>query len=327
LAAVDAGWAGTRVASGLSSGEGLIYNVRDPVEKEEPIKRNGRIVDYQTVVVDPGVVDKRLCVEEPELGAVLRRLDRESNSLSAVLRQAWDDGHLQTLTKNSPLRATGAHVSLLAHVTQPELMANLTATERVNGFANRFLYFLVRRSKELPSPTPIPDDVLAPLVDGLRAVATWARGVDVIERDPDADAQWAAIYHDLSAERPGLFGAVTARAEAVTLRLSALYAVLECSAVIRPEHLAAALAVWTHAETSARLIFGDLTGDPVADQIEAALKERGEMTRTEIWHLFRRNITDGRLEAALRALESEGRAVRGKRDTGGRPAETWRATR
>jgi Primase C terminal 1 (PriCT-1) len=161
LAMVDAPWARTRIASGLSSGEGVIYHVRDPREERQPIKeRSGRVIDYQTVIVDPGVEDKRLLVEEPELASVLRRMDRESNSLSAVLRQAWDDGNLGTLTKNSPLRATGAHVSLLAHVTRAELVVNLGATERVNGFGNRFLYALVRRSKELPDPAPIPLTVL-----------------------------------------------------------------------------------------------------------------------------------------------------------------------
>jgi hypothetical protein len=51
------------------------------------VKEGGRVVDYQTVKVDEGVTDKRLLVEEPELASVLRRMDRESNSLSAVLRQ------------------------------------------------------------------------------------------------------------------------------------------------------------------------------------------------------------------------------------------------
>jgi hypothetical protein len=328
LAAVDEGWAMTRVASGASSGEGLIYHVRDRREEEQPIKEKGRVVGYETVIADHGVDDKRLCVEEPELASVLKRMERESNSLSAVLRQAWDDGALRTLTKNSPLRATGAHVSLLAHITQPELVLNLAATEQVNGFANRFLYFLVARSKELPDPEALPGRVLDPLVAELRAVAAWVRtqGAQLIRRDATAASLWATIYSKLSAERPALLGAVTARAEAHVLRLSVLYAILDRSDTIRAVHLAAALAVWAYAEASAGIIFGERTGDVIADTIEAALRKRGPLTRSDIRDLFNRHQSDERIEAALSALEAQGRARRGKRETGGRPAEVWEAT-
>lgn len=47
-----------RIKSGLSSGEGLIYNVRDPVWEKESIKEKGRVVDYQDVIVDAGESDK-----------------------------------------------------------------------------------------------------------------------------------------------------------------------------------------------------------------------------------------------------------------------------
>jgi hypothetical protein len=326
LDAVDPTWGRMQIASGLSSGEGVIYHVRDPREERQPVKERNRVVGYETVVVDHGVEDKRLLVEEPELASVLRRMDRESNSLSAVLRQAWDDGHLGTLTKHSPLRATGAHVSLLAHVTEPELLANLGATERVNGFANRFLYLLVRRSKELPDPSPLPATVLGALAQELTAVVTWAQTVGRLTRDLAAEEAWRAIYSTLSAARPGLLGAITNRAEAHTLRLSVVYALLDRSAVIRREHLEAGLAFWGYAETSARLIFGDRLGDPIADTIEAALRARGPLTRTELRDLFHRNLSEARLEAALRLLVAAGRIRRGTRETGGRPAETWEAT-
>ena len=129
--------------TGLSSGEGLIYHVRDSREEQQPVKEHGRVVDYQTVCVDPGEPDKRLLIFEPELASVLRRMKGETSSLSAVLRQAWESGDLSTLTRRDPLRATGAHISVIAHVTREELIANLTETEKANGFANRFLFCLV----------------------------------------------------------------------------------------------------------------------------------------------------------------------------------------
>lgn len=76
---------------------------------------------------------------------------RDGNTLSAVLRDCWDTGNLRVLTRKDPLRATAAHVSVLGHVTVPELRRRLTDTEAANGFANRFLWVCVRRSKRLPA--------------------------------------------------------------------------------------------------------------------------------------------------------------------------------
>ena len=177
-------WAQTRIKTGLSSGEGLIYNVRDARSERQPVKERGRVVDYQEVQVDAGEPDKRLLVIEPELATVLRRMQGEGNTLSSILREAWDSGRLSTLTKNSPLRATGAHVSILAHITQEELVTALTETDRANGFANRFLFLLVKRSKVLPEGWR-PGGGLAPA--GRRAAG--GRGVGPGAADPGADPE------------------------------------------------------------------------------------------------------------------------------------------
>jgi hypothetical protein len=252
-------------------------------------------------------------------------MDRESNSLSAVMRQAWDRGALRTLTKNSPLRATDAHVSLIAHITPEELRLHLAESERVNGWANRLLFFLVRRSKALPNPRPVPDPVLAPLRRDLERARQAALSVAVLERAPDAEEDWERVYPALTAERSGLAGALLARGAAHVLRLSVAYALLDAAPCIRREHLRAALALWAHAEASALLIFGDRLGDRVADTIERTLGARGALTRNEIRDLFQRHVEAERIEAALRLLESRGRARRTTRDTGGRPAEVWEA--
>lgn len=63
MADVDVVWVQDRMTGGLSSGEGLIWGVRDPIEKQEAIRGKGKKIEgYQTVVDDPGVTDKRLMV-------------------------------------------------------------------------------------------------------------------------------------------------------------------------------------------------------------------------------------------------------------------------
>jgi hypothetical protein len=108
------------VAQGpLSSGEGLVYAVRDPVEVEG---KDGNIE-----VVDPGVEDKRLLVIEGEFSAVLRACQREGNTLSAILRTAFDHGNIEPLTKHNRIKATGAHINFVGHITEHELRCLLTS--------------------------------------------------------------------------------------------------------------------------------------------------------------------------------------------------------
>jgi hypothetical protein len=67
--------------------------------------------------VDPGVDDKRLLVCEGEFANALKVLPREGNTLSPVIRNAWDRGDLQFLTKSKQTRATDVHISLVGHIT------------------------------------------------------------------------------------------------------------------------------------------------------------------------------------------------------------------
>jgi hypothetical protein len=320
----DEEWA-DRVASGLSTGEGLIHAVRDPSEKMEPIKEKGRAVGYQQVLVDEGVADKRLLVVEPELARVLKVMERQGNSLSPVLRQAWDAGTLKVMTRTNPLRATGAHISLVGHITAEELERSLSDVEAANGFANRWVWLAVKRSKLLADPVALGADAIAELGFVLSHRLERARGVQQLRRSPAATDLWTSVYSELSEEREGLVGALTARAEAHVMRLSMLYALTDGSAVIELEHLVAALELWAYAERSVAYVFGDATGDPLADLIYKSLRAQGEMARTEIAGLFGRHESAARIGHALQLLVSRGKATFEHRASGGRPTEIWRA--
>jgi len=319
-------WLSGQVASGLSSGEGLIYCVRDEMRKTEPIKEKGRIVDYQEVVIDPGVDDKRAFIIEEEFASVLKVMSRESNILSAIIRQAWDDGDLRTLTKNMPMTATGAHITIVGHVTQHELLRYLDDTEAGNGFANRFIWACVRRSKVLPDGGRIDPAMLDHFADQLQTVVRTSEYIGLIERDEQAAALWRDVYGPLSEGGLGLLGAVTSRAEAQVMRLAAIYAVLDETPTMTVEHLKAALAVWRYVEQSAAFIFGDSLGDPIADTVLRALRQSGEMTQTEIANLFGRNQKAARIDQALGLLLSANKVLRMTREPEGgrgRPAVVW----
>jgi Protein of unknown function (DUF3987) len=309
LGAADSAFTSGRLVSGLSSGEGLIAEVRDPLD------------DRDTTAP----TDKRLLVLEPEFAQVMKVLAREGNTLSPVVRNSWDGKRLQSLVRNAPLRASSAHVGIVAHITKDELLRYLNATELANGFFNRFLVVAVRRSKLLPFGGNLAGTDLDRLKAKLGIALTEARPRGELSFDPEARERYSDIYEQLSAAQPGMFGAATGRAEAHTIRLALIYALLDSSPQIARPHLDAALALWRYARDSTRWVFGDSLGDPTADDIWTLAKERANgISRTEVRDLFSRNKKAREIDRALTALVDAGRLHRHKgHDGNGRPAEIW----
>jgi hypothetical protein len=316
FAQVDPDWASQRIVSGLSSGEGLIWSVRDPDPAARGRASNGADSD----------VDKRLLVLEAEFASVLKMVARDGNTLSPIVRCAWDGKPLQALTKNSPARATGAHIAIVGHITADELVRLLNATEAANGFLNRYLLVAVRRSKLLPEGGRIDEVDWQPLLARLRAAVTDARSCGRLGFDDAARQRWWQLYPTLTEPEAGLAGAVCARAEAHVIRLALLYALLDAAREIRLPHLEAAHALWHYAAASARWVFGDTLGDPLADDIYRALLNQPDgLTRSQVRDLFSRNRSSKDIGQALERLAASGRVEAERQQQRGRPAELWRA--
>ena len=311
LGAVDSFWTENRIHGGVASGEGIVWHVRDPILKRDKL-------------VDDGIEDKRLLLLESEFAQPLAVIERQGNTTSEILRRAWDGTPLQTLTKNNSARATGAHISMIGHVTRDELLRHLSQTEIANGLANRFIFCLAERSKTLPEGSDLDHAQLSPLIEKLRAAIAFARDTGEMKRDPEARRIWREVYPELSQGKPGLLGAVTSRAEAQVLRLSMVYALLNCPPEICCEHLQGALAVWDYAESSCRYIFGDALGDPVADDILRALRAKPEgLTRSEIRDFFGRHRSEAEISRALGTLLQDHLVSFFIEETPGRPVEHW----
>jgi DNA polymerase I-like protein with 3'-5' exonuclease and polymerase domains len=312
----DPDWARTRTLGGMSSGEGVIAAVRDEVRA----MRKG-----VEEVIDPGVEDKRLLLDEREFFQALAVLKREGNILSRVIRDAWDCRYLlATMTKNSPTRATKPFISVIGHITADELRQTLDHTSMANGYANRFLFACVKRSKLLPHGGSSDEDVTEKLGQDTLAAIDAARSIERVTMAAEAAQLWEDVYPRLAEGRPGLIGAITDRAEAQSVRLALLYALLDRSPQIARVHLEAGLAVWAYCDASADFIFGDLVGDPVADTMLRALR-RTRMSRNDIINLLGRNVAVSKIEAALSQLLAAGKIRREVEKTSGRPREVWSA--
>ena len=311
---VDEEWLSENIKQGCVSGEGIIWNVRDEIWG---VSKKG-----EEVLLDEGITDKRLLVVESEFAAVLRVCKRETNTLSPTLRSAWDSGSLRTLAKTCPAKATDAYISLIGHITQDELRRSLAACDSINGFANRFLWVAVRRSKLLPDGGQDLD--LSRYADRLDAIVQAARQVERMRRDQAAAVLWRKTYVELATDNStGLLAAVTSRAEAQVLRLSMIYSLLDGTGTITQEHLQAALALWRYCQASARLIFGDASGDSLLDRVLNAIRQRPGISRWELHSTICKHKSAGVLVEVLTQLRDSGKIRSEISTTGGRSAETW----
>jgi Bifunctional DNA primase/polymerase, N-terminal/Protein of unknown function (DUF3987) len=317
---VDPDWLTKCLASNLSSGEGVVWAVRN----DQSAKRNGRSRRAKKGTEEPA--EKRLFVIQTEFASALRVQRRDGNTLSAILRQAWDSDRMRILTKTLPTETTGAHVSIVGHITEEELRRELTETDQANGYANRFLFVCAERKRLLPLGGRIDSHVLRPLVLRLQLTKFRASKIGEMQLSQNATRLWCKYYKKLSNEIPGMLGYVTARSEAQVLRIAMIYALFDYSAIMKTRHLRAAYAVWKYCSRSARYIFGGSLGNKDTDIILRALKDSKKgLTRDEIRELFSRNSSSSRIQRALDFLLEHRLAKHKTKKTNGRPAEIWKA--
>jgi hypothetical protein len=305
FAEVDSHWASHRVSTTRPTPNGIIQTLRD----QQP------------------ATDRRLFLLSEEFASVLHGLGQRNSQLSTLLRSAWDGGDLCAQGGNPP-QATGPHISMVGHITQSELAQHLGRAESHNGFANRCLWISVRRSKSLPEGGSVPPDELSALARELHPILDWLHSQTeiVFRRSEDAREQWSECYAELSKGRPDMYGAATSRAEAQVLRLSALYAALDCSFIIEPCHLHAALAVWDYCLASARLFFDASPVDPTARRISQALGASPQgLTRTQLRGLFHGHVSSECIDLALGQLSSLGLVNHHTASGSGRSATLWAA--
>lgn len=295
---VDENWAQDCNKGGLSSGEGLIEAIGD--------------------------ADKRLFLRETEFASVLARQGRDASVLSATLRELWDEGNARVMNrKHNALSTTGAHVSLVGHITPEELMQRISETDLGNGYANRFLFAYVRRSKDLPDGGNLSEREVNDLAMKIQAAKKFAESVAEMKRDDEAKKLWHDSYARLLADKGGVFGKVVARARAQVLRLSCIYALLDQSSEVKRAHLEAALALWQYCEDSARYIFDKGMALSVnAQKLYDAVLMAGEggLTRTEQSGTFNNNLSAKELNALTDELIKAGLVTKAATDEGRKPS-------
>lgn len=329
LRALDGDFYADRVVSGLSSAEGLIAEVRDPVPP---------VLDEVTGKTlrpgDVGVTDKRLLVIEGEAAGPFQAMAREGNRLEATMRDAWDGGTMRSMVKRDPQRATDPHVAVLAAITGGELRKLLTETAVTGGLANRFLPVWSTRARLLSRETAPDPLALADVLRDLGQRVGAARTIGHVGWSPEAQQRWDVEYPGLAlVDAPSdTVRALLERGAPHVMRLAMLHALLDGVGRVDVPHLEAALAFWRYCADSWRFVYHDTaTRSPLASKLLAALESAGAggLTRTAIRDDVVRSgdVPAERITNALAELQRAGLAVRSDEATGGRPRERWQHAR
>jgi hypothetical protein len=310
---------------GLSTGEGLVYAIRDAREGDEG--RDG----------DPGVNDKRLLVIEPEFDNVLSQVKRDGNTLSATIRNLWDGRDLEPMSKSgqkSGERATRPHVVIMGHITAFELRLKSTENDAANGLLNRFITVFVHRPKLVPLPEPTPEvrirhlaERMADVIEAVTDGDFHANNKTEIRMGEEAREFWCEQYPQLSRDREGKGGSLMARAEVYARMLAMIFCLMDGRREIEPCDLRAALAWVDYWRQSVdfiyRMVDEDGEVDPFALQVFEHIRAEPGISATKLSAKFNRNKSAKQIKQALETLMGMAPPLieaRKNSNTGGRAA-------
>jgi len=318
-----------RILTSFPSGESIPWNVRGDMVKRERNRspKQGEPEFFEHV--EPGVSDHRLLIRYSEFAECLQAMKKQDNTLSQVLRNAFDGSDLSTNGKTSACRADIHHIGFLAGITKTECKELMTTSLLSNGFVNRYIWIVSKSTRDIANPPPltVPDSIL----ERIRDAVAFAEKERVMEFDEQAERAYQVVYPVLKNRPENYVGQATSRARVQVRRMAMVFAVLDCSFAIRIEHLRAALAVWQFAEESASYLFGSSIRDEDSALLGFIHDKGGKVTRTEVYvEHFQKNKASRYLDEARDRLKKTGSIDVSDERPGdgksGRATEVWVAT-
>ncbi|MBY0554217.1 DUF3987 domain-containing protein [bacterium] len=315
LTEIDSDWAKNHIAKGLSSSEGLKYRIRDQATIDE-----NTFVEIRT-----DNMDKRLLCIESEFASVLKQSQREGNTLSPTLREAWDSNNLDSMTKVDPIKVTQPMISIIGHITQTELVKTMNQNDSKNGFGNRIIFIKSKSDKRMPDPKTIDPEIKKYLVDRIKLSVTHGKKIGLVKFDTPAKIYWEKYYMSINQEDCTLVGILTAREEPQVRRLALIIALYDGKSEIDLDSLKMAIEIYKYSKQTLLEIYGNKTGDNFQDKIIEILKTYPDgLSRTDLTNILSRNYQKCDLDTALRLLTNQGLVVSNSAPTAGRPQTIYK---
>lgn len=296
------------LVAGLSSGEGLVMRLTEPDNENEGLRKNRK--ENQSIII------------LSEFASMLQVKRREGNTLSPLIRDAWDSRPLEILTKHSPMKCTNYHLGLIGHITLNELQTLVGATDYSNGLLNRFLFVYVQRHAVLPNPPGLGESELANFKSRVRTLMESVSQISEVKMTRASEDIWTELYTAITTieDENNKVEDMIARSEAYVLRLALIYALSDGKSIIEPEHLFAAYAAWGYCYNSTKFILNNYYG--LAKKIIKYLKEQVvAVNKTDLFNAFNNNVSKQDLDRTLQYLVSQQIIAIYPETTNGRPRE------
>jgi hypothetical protein len=283
---------GSRVATGIQSGEGLVSLFKEPEDEKESTTP----------------IDKRLFILEEEMSRPLNVGMRPGSTLSDFIRIGYDGGTLETTRSKDRIRVEGVSMSILTHCTPDELRRLIVGGDQLtNGFANRFLYVCSERSQDKPFGGNQDHGLLA-ILGNKAKTAIDAVGNMPFEFSGDAYELWDNFCKTTHTEESVIDG-ILARKRPHCIRLIMCFAMLSGKPIIQASHVKSGIACWDYCLESAWHIFEKLAANKLEKKIIEYVRAAhpSPRTLTEISnHAGRANDADN-IHLTLDNLEESGR--------------------
>jgi hypothetical protein len=309
-------------SSGFGSGQGIIYQIRDDVTFQTPIKEKGVVMGYKEVT-KKGIADKRLCIREDELSGLFKLAARSEDKTDELIRNGWDGKKLSNLVagktevgESNSLVCREPMLSIVGYTTPSLAKTTLVTGADTSGFGNRFLWCHIRRLKLVPLGGPdiewgyekitfksqemsVPEYFFQMLAQ--------AKKDRLIPLAKNARKFWENLYYKLEKNKRGFVARMTSRGAGHIRRLATILCLIDCEDAVQIKHLEAAKAIWDYCVESARYIFVGVT--PEQMQIMRLAKNKQDITRTDVHNLFSRKKTGDWINAQLAGLVAGGYLV------------------
>lgn len=273
-----------RIINGVSTGEGIIWSLRDPIYEIFEDKKGER----KTKLIDPGIEFKSAIFIEQEFSKLLKVGKRETNNLNEVVRDCWDREILQSLSKTQPAKATNTFISLIGHITSEEFLKNISQVDRSNGFLNRFLFCHSYRANIISNPMNFEE--LASKLLCMNELYCLKGFIDDSEQteiklSSEGQSWWDKFYNEYGNSPDGTYAEIKARTENHLIKAAMTYALLDMSYTVEVVHLKAAKAIVDYSNDTIDYIFTKQeTRENNNDKkiIDFIKTKNGKATRTEI---------------------------------------------
>jgi len=327
----DAAWAKSRIDGGLSTREGIIVKVQDALWEEVPNDYG----EYEWQEVRHGVEDKRVCFIHPEVKTIFDNKNKAGNSLGEAMMEIFDMVPLHNSSKGGQATATNYSISIIASGVPSTIRNIVSQSDAENGQANRMLWIFSESNIDIPRPKKIELETMPEAIALSKAILLARQISTPMEMNEDAGELWDKMYTKLKHQTvPGIAGEILSRAEALVLRLTGIYAMLDAKpgpdnkvrATITQEHIRAALALWDYAIESVKYIWGDSLGNKMADKILNFIKDAGAggLTRTQLNKNLNGKVVQKDIEKALTIIANDNQAAKRMEDKGDiKDTEIW----